>query len=1063
VGALVGRQRELGELDGALAAVESGRGTLLLIRGEPGIGKTQLATELATRATSRGARVAWGRAWEAGGAPAYWPWIEIFRSLLQQASTDERAAMPASRLAELAQIDSELAACTPGAASPPQLEPKQARFRLFDAAAAVLVAASARTPVIAVLDDLHAADAATIEMLHFVARSVRTARVLIAATYRDSEARARADIADAIARLCRDGQVLQLRRLAETDVTEWLAGAGRSDLGHLVYERSEGNPLFVVELLRLVDELGARALAEIPDGVRDVIGQRLRGLPEHVRELLHAACVVGRTVDLRIIGTLLDTSVDGLLADLSVALATRVIVPGASRHVVTFSHVLIQEVLYSELPVDKRAAMHGSIADVLLAAAADPAEVAHHLFAAIPARGSSAAIEAARLAAREAGQRLAFDDAVAMLDRALREVGSSAHALRIDVLLELASALFAAGQPAAGRERALEALTLSRQSADAERLARAALLVGTAPRFAMVDPDLVMWLQEALAALPDGDSNLRARVLARLGGAQQPAPDPEPPMLLARQAIAMSHRVADPATHLEVLHSATSALGYFADPGERAVHNQELAVLASRLGDKPRALRGHLRLVFDYLEAGDTVQADACIEVCARLANQLGRPTYQWAIPLMRAMRRVMQGQFAEAEALAEEARAIATRAEDTNLETAFTFHRIGFLRASARHDELAAMIVAAIPVITRVSDHLFAQPCIAGVHARIGARQDARTIVDELSPSLHQMRGRLSGVWLVEAAALLDDAALAERMLPLLEPLASRNHVGAVMAMWAEGPVTRALGLAAATAKFFDVAEMHFETALTRAAALGAPPHRARIELEYASMLMKRGRPADHDRAARLLDAARETAVRLRMPGLIDERSPAKLIAPRAALPAFELRPEGDFWTVTSGTRVFRLKDSRGLRILALLVASPEREFHVLDLAAPSGGESAPTEDAGDALDARAVAAYKQRISDLREELAEAEGWADQGRAGKLRDELDAVASELAHGLGLGGRARKASSNVERARVNVRKRVLDAITRIGEHDTDLSHHLEVAVKTGAFCSYNPSGRARAR
>ncbi len=1067
VGALVGRQHEVGQLEGALASAASGRGALLLIRGEPGIGKTRLANELAARATSRGVRVVWGRAWEAGGAPAFWPWIEVFRSLLQQSTAAERTAMPTTRLAELAQIDSELAAHVAGIASPPQLEPQQARFRLFDAAAALLTHASSTTPLVIVLDDLHVADAATIEMLQFVARATRNAHIAIAATYRDSEARVRAEIAEAIARLARDGRAVQLRRLDETAVAAWLADEGRAELGHIVYERSEGNPLFVVELLRLVEELGDRALAEIPDGVRDVIRQRLHVLPPHVLAALQAASVLGRVVDLRVLAIVLDRTLDDVVADLGVALAARVIVPGTTKDEVTYSHVLIQEVLYTELAVDARARLHGVIADVLLQPAhqhAGLAEVVHHLFAAIPARGSAAAIETARSAAREAIARLAFDDAIVLLERALREVpATSEHdAIRTDVLLDLAPALFAAARAAPGRERAIEALTLSRRRGDAERLARAALLVGSAPRFATVDPEMVMWLEEALAALPAGDSAIRARVLARLGGAQQPAPDPEPPMQLARQGIAMSRRIGDPATHLEVLHSATAALGYFADPTERIVFNQELATTASRLGDKPRALRGHLRLVFDYLETGDPLQADACIEVCARLASQLGRPAYQWTIPLMRAMRKVMQGEWAAAEAFAEEAHAIAAAAEDTNFETASTFHRLGFLRASTRHDELAGLLSKVAPTIRRISDALFAEPCIAAIYARTGARAETRTMLDELLPVLPNMRGRLSGVWIVEAAAALDDAAVAERMLPLLAPIASRNHVGAVMAMWSEGPVTRALGLAAATANAFDLAEQHFENALARIAALGAPPHRARIEMEYAGMLEKRGRPTDRERAAKLLDAARETAVRLEMPGLFPSAPVAKprpSDAPAAG--AFELRPEGDYWAVASGERVFRVKDSRGMRILALLVESPEREFHVLDLAAP-GGEAAPAEDAGEALDARAVAAYKARLLDLREELGEAERWSDQVRASKLREEIDALASELAHGLGLGGRARKASSNVERARINVRKRLHDAITRIGEHDASLSNHLEATVKTGAFCSYHPS-RSRTR
>ncbi|HUS31609.1 MAG TPA: hypothetical protein VMZ53_24050, partial [Kofleriaceae bacterium] len=750
-----------------------------------------------------------------------------------------------------------------------------------------------------------------------------------------------------------------------------------------------------------------------------------------------------------------DRPVDVVNEQLAAAVAARVIGAGRSTDEVVFSHVLIQEVLYNELPTTQRASLHGSIADVLLARSSTQsfAEVAHHLFAAIPVRGIAAAIDTARRAAADASTHLAFDDAVALLERSLSEVPAAVEqdALRADLLLELARALFVAGRPSDGRNRALEAVSVSRRLEDAERLARAVLLVGSAPRFATVDPELVALLEETLATLPAADSPLRARVLGRLGAAKQPAPEFEPPIQLAREGLAMSRRTkADAATHLEVLHSATAAMGFFADPSERIALNQELATVASRLGDKPRTLRGHLRLVFDYIESGDPVQADACIEVCARLAAQLGRPAYQWSIPLVRAMRNVMQGEFAAADAHVEEARSIASKAEDSNHEASFTFFRYGLLRTAARNSELAEFMPIAAPMIRQLTDLHYSAACIAGGYARVGNLPQARATLDLLTSRLPELAGRQSTVWVAEAAAALDDSALSESLIPLLAPIASRNLANGLWTMWCEGPVTRALGLVATTAHRFDEAEKYFETALERVDVLGAPPHRARIEVDYAAMLRKRNQSGDRDRAMRLTDAAREKADRIGLPDLFASPQPSK------TSDGFELRPDGDFWTITEAATVFRLKDSRGLRIVALLVASPDREFHVLDLSS-TPGEAAQAEDAGEALDARAIAAYKERVVELRQQLAQAEDWADRARATRLREELEAVAGELAAGLGLGGKARRASSNVERARVNVRKRVLDAIMRIGEHSPSLAKHLEQAIKTGTFCAYHPS------
>jgi hypothetical protein len=171
-------------------------------------------------------------------------------------------------------------------------------------------------------------------------------------------------------------------------------------------------------------------------------------------------------------------------------------------------------------------------------------------------------------------------------------------------------------------------------------------------------------------------------------------------------------------------------------------------------------------------------------------------------------------------------------------------------------------------------------------------------------------------------------------------------------------------------------------------------------------------------------------------------------------ALSSFELTREGEVWTIHADT-TFRLTDSRGLGMLAELVRNPGREFHVTDLAAPRG-ESGHAEDAGDALDPQAIAAYKQRLEELRDIEVEACSHNDLARAARAREELEAITEELARGVGLGGRSRKAHSTTEKARVNVRQRLQAAITRIAEHSPALAKHLRKSLRTGSFCRYDP-------
>src|SRR5688500_2310987 len=306
--ALLGRDPELAELRAALRSAESGTGALVLLVGEPGIGKTRLASDFAGEAGARGAQVTWGRAWEAGGAPAYWPWIEALRpfaTLAARASDAERA-----RIAPLAHLLPEIEGC---AAPKPAADPAQHRFRLFEAVAASLALVARGRPLVVLLDAVHAADVGSPALLHFVARHTHGSRVVVVATYRDAEARLSAEAGDALAKIGREGRYLALRRLGHDEVASWAAAEGLADADAL-FAATEGNPLFVVEMLRLVRDRGnaSRTARSLPDGVRDVIRARLALLSAPARALLEAASVLGRTIDLGIAASLVDLPIAGV-------------------------------------------------------------------------------------------------------------------------------------------------------------------------------------------------------------------------------------------------------------------------------------------------------------------------------------------------------------------------------------------------------------------------------------------------------------------------------------------------------------------------------------------------------------------------------------------------------------------------------------------------------------------------------------------------------------------------------------------------------------------------------
>lgn len=986
---LLGRDRELAELRAALDAAEDGKGALVLLVGEPGIGKTRLADELGAIATARGARVTWGRAWEAGGAPAYWPWVEALRpfaALGAGASEMERR-----RIAPLSRLLPEL---EPSEAPDAAGDPAQDRFRLFEAVATLLGLIARERPLVVLLDDLHAADLSSLSLLHFVARNLNASRVVLVAAYRDVEARLSAEAGEALTRIAREGRYLALGRLARDEVASWVASEGMGDADTL-FTATEGNPLFVVEMLRLARARGSVSSVggRLPDGVRDVIRARLGTLSLAARALLDAASVLGRTIDLVLTASLVELELPVVRDLASEAVRSEVLVDAGDR--TSFSHILIREVLYQELPAARRADLHARVARVLLDrygpdADASLAEAVHHLFAAAPVVEADEAILWARRGAERAVVRLAFGEAAELLACATERFPSGRDVDKCDLLLELAAAQIGAGHATRGRETAVSAAGIARRLDDGERLARAALRYGSVFQVAIVDRVLIALLEEALASLPAGESPFRARLLARLAAALQPATDPEGPIRLAYEAIDMARRVADEPTRLEVLVAGTSALLYFADPRERLPLDTELVTIAKRLGDRISILRGLLRLAYDHLECGDAASADRIIDEYDGLSRALDLPALRWRGPMLRAMRMVMEGRFDESEALCSQAAAMAARVDDAGAPLAIALHTAGRLWAARRLDDLAAQLPRTLELLTRVNDPIFRRAFRAGMLARLGRAEEARADLDFMVGHEPPLRGRPMLVWAADVCLALGDRDAATKLLELLAPLAHRQYSWSPLGMVME-------------------------------------------------------RQPIGDWVERLKELVAKSAA-------LDVAAPASLSPPPAA--RFELLKEGELWTIRADT-TFRLRDTRGLSILAQLVAHPGRDFHVTDLIAPTG-EAGLVEDAGDVLDAKAIAAYKCRVEDLRDAEAEATGHNDAARAARAREEIEALASELTRGVGLGGRRRKASSTAEKARVNVRQRLLDAMTRIAEHSPALAKHLRQAIRTGIFCCYDP-------
>ena len=1072
--AFVGRTGERAALASGLDAAIGGRGTLCLIGGEPGIGKSRLLTAFAAEHASRCPSIHWGFAWEAGGAPVYWPWIQILRSLLSRELVRAALRDHPRLVAPLSDLVPEMFPAQDGSGA--RLEPEQARFRLMDSITSLLVAAAGQEPLVLILEDLHAVDTDSLSLLEFATRQLHGSRVLIIGTFRDAELN-RPRIGNIMARLRRAAIQLPLRRLDRDEVREYVRAATHErpleqDVTELA-TLTEGHPLYLAEVVELGWQRGN--LRDAPSSIRLVILERAAHLPARTRSLLGMASVLGRGFKLAALAEIAGLDEADVGESLAAAVASGLLEVDSGG--LRFEHMLVREAFHDALPPIERRQLHEREAQRMRSKAERGATISWAALAQhCEESGEGAiaeAVEAWCNAARQAESRHSFDDAALCFNRALLVLGetSAADARRARLLLELATAQIRAGDLEAGRRNSFEAFNIGEALKDAPLLADAALTYGGIFTFGSVDPRLVGLLKTALSSLAADDKDRRARLQARLAAAMQPAADPSEPVLLAQQAIALARSSGNARTLLTTLRSAVSALMDLGDPRERLALNQEYVRLARQLGDAPECMRGYMRSSVDAMELGDAATLDDAIDQCNVLADQLGMPHYQWTAAAMRAMRGTFRGEFAVAEESLARARRMADRAQDSNAAITLLVQELALAEAKDDLPQLAALIAR----LERQSSGMphaekYLRPALLAAASRSLGRELKPEDIDEES-----LRGIIRFCDMGALASLGDClVALGNRSLIALAydsilPYRERcGHWGMLGLRWM-GPMGRCLGVLAFALGRIEAANGHFADAVEVARRMAARPWFARIVLEWIENSQRAGEVSP--RALDLLEEARSTAGELGLTSL-EQRlakclditatpSPATAAAKATTgIPAvayFRLIPDGEIWTCECSGTSFRLRDSRGVQMLARLIAEPGRDIHVLDLMGPAPVEQAvDSGDCGDALDQRGRQEYRRRLESLRAQLEEAEAHHDLASAEAAREEIEQLSAELARAFGLGGRARRIGSNVERARVNVQRRLKHAIERIGSECPEAGKHLEWAIRTGSFCSYRP-------
>ena len=760
-----------------------------------------------------------------------------------------------------------------------------------------------------------------------------------------------------------------------------------------------------------------------------MLARRLARLPGRAVDLLGVASVVGRRFPIATVAAISGVPAEAAVPLLDRAVRAAVLEQDEPGHL-RFSHDLFRDVVYDGLSAARRPTLHLSVAERLekhAGPAANAAEIAYHRSTAWPLGARDRAVAALIAAAQEATARTAFDEAAAWLRRAI-DIADDATSADLVMVCEYGDALRRAGHGEEARAALAGAAARARATGDTDLLARAAFGVHRittlteSPR-----SGVIALLEEALAALgatgsTDGGA---ARWLLSAALARELADGPHRDLSRAVGLASAAVEGARAAGEAGVLAYALFALADVRwEPGtatERLSIAGELAVAAADAGELELVLEAHLCRLAALLELGDP-SFPVELGTFTQMAERAAIPRYLYLARSRQATVASLTGPLETADQLIDEAAAYGERIGEPDTWGVQASQLAGL--AYIRHDWARLSRLAAARGQALMPPE-FALHLRAWLLLEAGEKAAAAALVASIpdGPTTYRWRHTAMLTSDAELAAAAGDrnrcATRYEQLLPMAGEFAV---VGA--AVFTTGPVALQLGLLAAALGRWDDAAAHLDDATRRCDRLGAALLAARARTELARVRTETGGDGGGNVFSR----------------------------------------DGDTWTLAFGGRSVPLRDAKGLRDLAVLLAAPGREVAATELiagVATAAAAGLATLGADPVLDDRARAAYRTRLARLDEELAEADTHHDIERSARLAAERDALIDELTYAAGLGGRRRRMGDVTERARTTVTARIRDAIGRIERVHPGLGRHLRASIVTGARCSYRPAATVR--
>jgi len=887
----VGRDNAMHSLQNVLDAAVDGSGGLVLLSGEPGIGKSRCAEEFAGAAEDQGALVLWGRCHEQPGAPPYWPWVQILREYADANSDNELRVVLGDDsevvMALIPEVGRRLALPEPG------IDPAHGdqRFRLYDTISRIFTRAAANVPIVLIVDDLHWADPSSLALLEYLSKEIRRQRYVIVCAYRDVEVTRKSPLLATLGELSRAGRVERLRLSGLTVEDTGLLTAAISGMRipqaviEAIHQQTDGNPLFVREVARVLADqslqgFGSTIAVDVPDGIREAIGRRLDRLSKTCNRLLTIASVLGREFDLEIVVQIAQIAVEDCIGELDAAVRAGMVQQHGSATSYRFKHAVIRETLYEEIPTLERLQLHRRVAEAMLAAFGenlDPvlSQLAHHFGEASALGDYEVAVKFALRAAEHDEQVYAYEEACRHYDSAVRILlanGCDHDRRAVEAYRRKGKLTFKISQFADGLETLTAGIGLARRLGDPDLFSEFVVML---IRITSAAPQRhsVTLVREALDLLPAGASPRRAILLAQLAFALRSTGDIRAVEQTAAEAISMARETADAAVLSYVLRFAIEGLrGEAHTLARRLEYGREMVSIGDVWNDPEEIAECSNWHLLNLIEAGEIASFSKLLDQYIEQAHAHNLPRHQYQAWSFQAMLNLLCGEWSEAERHIEQALARGQNIGDTT-DGAEGVYGMQMFMLNRELGRLRAMAPLVQRTIEQGAVRMWA-PGLMLMCCDVGLVDQARRTLDTLARDNFSSIPRddlwlTSMVFCAQACADLGEIASAKSLYEQLLPFAAQTASTAAVCL---GSVATYLGMLAQMMDRRDLAGRHFEQALEKNRAMGAWPALARTEMHFAKLLLTSEMEPDREAGRRLIAEAEQLASRFKLAGLIAE-----------------------------------------------------------------------------------------------------------------------------------------------------------------------------------------------